>query len=115
MCMNMRCGCRSTRRGAASRLRYCRVDGVDATRRHRERVISPRSQVPLPLDLPAEVNKHEAHAYAQWLSQETGQTLRLPTECEYHLMLEANDGCTLAKARENESIDAVAMMGHILL
>ena len=71
----------------------------------------PFDEVPLPLDLPAEVNKHEAHAYCKWLSNETNQQLRLPTECEYHLMLEANNGCTLAKARENEAVDDVATMG----
>lgn len=71
----------------------------------------PFEEVPLPLDLPAEVNKHEAHAYARWLSARTNQALRLPSEAEYHLMLEANNECTLAKARKNESVDVIVAHG----
>ena len=58
----------AVRRGAARRPDYRRV---------RRRL--PFDEVPLPLDLPAEVNKHEAHAYCKWLSSETNQQLRLPT------------------------------------
>lgn len=39
-------------------------------------------ELPLPLDWPAEVNAHEAHAYCQFV----GSGYRLPTEAEYRRM-----------------------------
>lgn len=41
----------------------------------------------LPLDLPAEVNAHEARAYARWLNRRDNQYVhRLTTEAEHHLL-----------------------------
>lgn len=41
-------------------------------------------EVPMPWDWPVEVNFHEAKAFCNWKSEQTGQTVRLPTEDEWH-------------------------------
>lgn len=46
--------------------------------------------VPMPWNWPVEVNYHEAKAFCQWKSSETGKPVRLPTEDEwYRLRAEA--------------------------
>lgn len=40
--------------------------------------------VDMPWDWPAEVNYHEAKAFCNWKSKESGQPIRLPTEDEWH-------------------------------
>jgi len=40
--------------------------------------------VAMPWDWPAEVNYHEAKAFCHWLSEKTGQQLRLPSEDEWY-------------------------------
>jgi putative 4-mercaptohistidine N1-methyltranferase len=40
-------------------------------------------EVPMCWDWPVEVNYHEAAAFCQWLSQQQGKTIRLPTEDEW--------------------------------
>ena len=43
-------------------------------------------EVPMCWDWPVEVNYHEAAAFCQWLSQQQGKTIRLPTEDEWQLL-----------------------------
>ena len=46
-------------------------------------------------DLPVlHVNLHDAHAYVQWLSDETGKTYRLPSEAEYEYVARAGGSGT---------------------
>lgn len=45
-------------------------------------------QIPMPWDWPVEVNYHEAKAFCHWRSEQTGQTVRMPSEDEWHRMLE---------------------------
>jgi 5-histidylcysteine sulfoxide synthase/putative 4-mercaptohistidine N1-methyltranferase len=40
--------------------------------------------VEMPWDWPAEVNYHEAKAFCNWKSHKSGQSIRLPTEDEWH-------------------------------
>ena len=47
--------------------------------------------VPLPMDWPVDVNYHEAKAFCNWLSEQSGRTIRLPTENEYFRLLDASD------------------------
>ncbi len=44
-------------------------------------------EIDLPMNWPAEVNYHEAHAFCNWLSSHKGITLTLPTEDEYMRLL----------------------------
>ncbi|HET7299468.1 MAG TPA: 5-histidylcysteine sulfoxide synthase [Oleiagrimonas sp.] len=44
-------------------------------------------EVPMPWDWPVEVNAHEARAFCQWKSAQSGQSVRLPSEDEWHRML----------------------------
>ncbi|MCH8498867.1 MAG: 5-histidylcysteine sulfoxide synthase [Marinobacter sp.] len=41
-------------------------------------------EVEMPWDWPAEVNYHEAKAFCQWKSEQTGLSIRLPTEDEWY-------------------------------
>jgi putative 4-mercaptohistidine N1-methyltranferase len=41
-------------------------------------------EVAMPWDWPVEVNYHEAKAFCQWKTQQTGQPVRLPTEDEWY-------------------------------
>lgn len=41
----------------------------------------------MPWDWPVEVNFVEASAYCKWLSEETGEIIRIPTESEYESMM----------------------------
>ncbi|BBG66399.1 glutamate synthase [NADPH] large chain [Hydrogenimonas sp.] len=44
--------------------------------------------IDMPMDWPVDVNYHEAKAYCNWLSEKTGEALRLPTEDEWYLLHE---------------------------
>jgi len=41
-------------------------------------------EIPMPWDWPVEVNYHEAKAFCNWKAQQTGQSIRLPTEDEWY-------------------------------
>ena len=41
-------------------------------------------EIPMPWNWPVEVNYHEAHAFCQWKSKQTQQSIRLPTEDEWY-------------------------------
>ena len=41
-------------------------------------------EVPMPWDWPVEVNYHEAKAFCNWKSVQTGESIRLPTEDEWY-------------------------------
>jgi len=43
-------------------------------------------EIDMAWDWPAEVNYHEAKAFCEWKSEETGQVIRMPTEDEWHLL-----------------------------
>jgi len=43
-------------------------------------------EVPMPWDWPVETNCLEARAFCRWKARETGQSVRLPTEDEWHRM-----------------------------
>jgi len=45
-------------------------------------------EIPLPLNWPVEVNYLEAHAFCQWKSELTGQSIRLPSEPEWYALRE---------------------------
>lgn len=45
-------------------------------------------EIPMPWNWPVEVNYLEAKAYCNWLSARTGKSMRLPTEAEWHRLLE---------------------------
>ncbi|MBU2976830.1 5-histidylcysteine sulfoxide synthase [Alteromonas sp. C1M14] len=42
------------------------------------------SEIPLPLNWPVDVNYHEAKAFCNWLSANTGRRIQLPTEDEWY-------------------------------
>jgi putative 4-mercaptohistidine N1-methyltranferase len=44
--------------------------------------------VPMRWDWPAEVNYHEAKAFCAWKSEQTGETVRLPTEDEWYRLVD---------------------------
>lgn len=45
--------------------------------------------VPMPWDWPAEVNFHEAKAFCEFMSEQSGKAIRMPTEDEWHRLCEA--------------------------
>ncbi len=47
--------------------------------------------IPLPWDWPAEVNYLEAKAFCNWLSQQQGTSLRLPTEDEWYRLRDEHE------------------------
>ncbi|MBN45825.1 MULTISPECIES: 5-histidylcysteine sulfoxide synthase [unclassified Methylophaga] len=46
--------------------------------------------VPMRWDWPAEVNYHEAKAFCAWKAEQTGETVRLPTEDEWYRLVEVS-------------------------
>ena len=46
--------------------------------------------VPMRWDWPAEVNYHEAKAFCAWKAEQTGETVRLPTEDEWYRLAEVS-------------------------
>ncbi|MBK9079332.1 MAG: 5-histidylcysteine sulfoxide synthase [Hyphomicrobium sp.] len=57
-------------------------------------------EVPMPWNWPAEVNFHEAKAYCDWLAEQRGEPVRLPTEDEWY-RLYAVAGLNEATAANN--------------
>ncbi|MDC0612642.1 5-histidylcysteine sulfoxide synthase [Vibrio sp.] len=49
------------------------------------------SEIEMPWDWPVDVNYHEAKAFCNWKSEQSGQCIRLPTEDEWWRMVEEND------------------------
>lgn len=47
-------------------------------------------EVPMPWDWPVEVNYHEAKAFCNWKSAETGMKVRLPTEDEWYRLYDVS-------------------------
>ena len=45
-------------------------------------------EIPMPWNWPAEINYLEAKAFCNWKSAETGKSIRMPTESEWHLLRE---------------------------
>lgn len=45
-------------------------------------------EIAMPWNWPVEVNYHEAKAFCNWRAQQTGQPVRLPTEDEWHRILQ---------------------------
>jgi 5-histidylcysteine sulfoxide synthase/putative 4-mercaptohistidine N1-methyltranferase len=45
-------------------------------------------EIKMPWSWPVEVNYHEAKAFCRWLSLQTGQTIRMPTEHEWYSIYE---------------------------
>jgi putative 4-mercaptohistidine N1-methyltranferase len=45
-------------------------------------------EVEMPWDWPAEVNFHEAKAFCHWKSEQIGQAVRMPTEDEWHRLVD---------------------------
>lgn len=45
-------------------------------------------EIPMPWDWPVEVNYHEAKAFCNWKKISSGQPVRLPTEDEWHRLLD---------------------------
>ncbi|MCP4291676.1 MAG: 5-histidylcysteine sulfoxide synthase [bacterium] len=60
-------------------------------------------EIPIPWDWPAEVNYLEAKAFCNWKSEATGKPIRLPTEAEWHAMLQ---GSSLADQKNWEGNNA---------
>jgi 5-histidylcysteine sulfoxide synthase/putative 4-mercaptohistidine N1-methyltranferase len=46
------------------------------------------SEIPLPMNWPVEVNYLEAKAFCQWKSEQTGKSIALPTEAQWHCLRE---------------------------
>ncbi len=57
-------------------------------------------EVPMPWDWPADVNYHEAKAFCNWKAATTKQSVRLPTEDEWHRLY---DVANLSEVPHNES------------
>ncbi|ATC94860.1 5-histidylcysteine sulfoxide synthase [Pseudoalteromonas tunicata] len=64
----------------------------------------------LPLNWPVEVNYLEAKAFCNWLAQETGRLIRLPTEAEWQLLRETQpqDLTTWSEAPGNTNLEFFA-------
>ncbi|RYF44952.1 MAG: 5-histidylcysteine sulfoxide synthase, partial [Cytophagaceae bacterium] len=64
-------------------------------------------EVAMPWDWPVEVNYHEAKAFCQWKSQQTGQPVRLPTEDEWYRLYDVAgvSEVTAAPATANLHLD----------
>jgi len=48
-------------------------------------------EIPMPWSWPVEVNQLEAKAFCAWASREQGRAVRLPTEAEWHRLLDQAD------------------------
>src|SRR5690554_985174 len=66
--------------------------------------------VPMHWDWPAEVNYHEAKAFCEWKSTQTGETVRLPTEDEWYRLVQFSgvDELTTSPAAANIHLDGWA-------
>jgi 5-histidylcysteine sulfoxide synthase/putative 4-mercaptohistidine N1-methyltranferase len=66
-------------------------------------------EVPMCWDWPVEVNYHEAAAFCQWLSQQQGKTIRLPTEDEWQHLYEKSG---LQHPQEQQACHANLHLDH---
>ena len=57
-------------------------------------------EIPMPWNWPAEVNYLEANAYCNWKTAREGKTFRLPTEAEWHRLV---DYCNVPDKKEWET------------
>lgn len=66
--------------------------------------------VAMPWDWPAEVNYHEAKAFCNWKAQQTGDSVRLPTEDEWYRLIEFSglDELSTEQAHANLHLDHAA-------
>ncbi len=65
-------------------------------------------EVPMPWDWPVETNCHEARAFCHWLARQTGLTVRLPSEDEWHRLYDhvgLTDPPPDAPAAANQHLD----------
>ena len=46
------------------------------------------AEIALPMNLPVEVSYHEARAFCNWLSEQSGKSIRMPDEAEYRRLME---------------------------
>tara|TARA_B110000014_G_scaffold263746_1_gene261621 strand:- start:2904 stop:5090 length:2187 start_codon:yes stop_codon:yes gene_type:complete len=72
-------------------------------------------EIPLPLNWPAEVNYLEAKAYCNWLSESTGDIIRLPTEAEWYCLRNkiSTDLVDWTKAPGNINLEYSASSGPV--
>lgn len=69
------------------------------------------SLIPMPWDWPVEVNYLEAKAFTNWLAQQTGKALRLPSEEEWYVLRDKylhTDLTTWSKAPGNINLEHFA-------
>jgi len=64
-------------------------------------------QVYMPWDWPVEVNCHEAEAFCRWKSEQTGESVRLPSEDEWYRLYD------LARVAEPDNTGAVNANLHL--
>ncbi|XP_013417309.1 uncharacterized protein LOC106178593 isoform X2 [Lingula anatina] len=74
-------GCKNGCGSNLSASSHCRPQDMEGTN-EKFRLRAVYDVIDMPWDWPAEVNYHEAKAYAKW----KGPSYRLPTEAEYHVM-----------------------------
>ena len=48
------------------------------------------TEIALPLNLPVEVSYHEARAFCNWMSEQSGKSIRMPDEAEYRRLMEVS-------------------------
>ncbi len=60
--------------------------------------------VAMPWDWPVEVNYLEAKAFCNWKAEQTGQTIRLPTEDEWYRLYTVADSPTVANSNSTANI-----------
>lgn len=64
------------------------------------------SEMPLPMDWPVEVNYLEAKAYCNWMAEQSGAPVRLPTEAEWYVL--RSDVMGEARATGNINLEQYA-------
>jgi 5-histidylcysteine sulfoxide synthase len=60
-------------------------------------------EIALPLNLPVEVSYHEARAFCNWMSEQSGKSIRMPDEAEYRRLMEVSG---VAREHHLEPIEA---------
>ena len=61
------------------------------------------TEIALPLNLPVEVSYHEARAFCNWMSEQSGKSIRMPDEAEYRRLMEVSG---VAREHHIEPIEA---------
>lgn len=59
--------------------------------------------IAMPWDWPAEVNYHEAKAFCNWKALKTGASVRLPSENEWHALLDFSTATELEQGQQAQS------------